>query len=53
MQEQSKVVESIASASEELVNLSSAMERAVARFRTGEENRGLVPEIAASSKRKK
>ncbi|MDD3515014.1 MAG: methyl-accepting chemotaxis protein [Synergistaceae bacterium] len=53
MQEQSKVVESIASASEELVNLSAAMEHAVSRFRTGEENRGLVPETSVSVKGKK
>ena len=53
MQEQSKVVESIASASEELVNLSAAMEQAVSRFRTGEENRGLVPETSVSVKGKK
>jgi len=42
MQEQTKAVEAIAASSEQLVNLSNAMQQAVSRFRVSEENRGLA-----------
>ncbi|HPE65843.1 MAG TPA: hypothetical protein PK849_06650, partial [Synergistales bacterium] len=42
MQEQTKVVESIAASSEELVSLSASMQQAVSRFKVSEESRGLA-----------
>ena len=42
MQEQTKVVESIATSSEELVRLSASMQQAVSRFKVSEESRGLA-----------
>ncbi len=42
MQEQSKVVEAIAAASEELVNMGEMLQQAVARFKVTQESKGLA-----------
>ena len=42
MQEQSKVVEAIAAASEELVNMGEVLQQAVARFKVTQESKGLA-----------